>query len=124
MIRSLSHSLTAPLPRRATKRPTFRQRAARCLHNRRLRVEPLEDRALLSIVASDGNAGTSNWDDADNWDTDTVPVSGDDVVIPELAGDITVELSTTAARTINSLDCQETLILSGGGSLSRSSTVC
>lgn len=46
----------------------------------------------------DGGASTTNWEDALNWSTDTVPGSGDDVLIDS---DVTVDLNSST--TINSL---------------------
>ncbi|MFO0977379.1 MAG: PKD domain-containing protein [Planctomycetaceae bacterium] len=45
------------------------------------RTDELEPRQLLSAVQWDGGAGTSNWDDAANWDSDAVPTDSDDVTV-------------------------------------------
>src|SRR5262245_1249333 len=51
---------------------------------RLLRVEALEYRLLRATVTWDGGAGGTDWTDALNWDTDTLPGAADDVVIPDL----------------------------------------
>lgn len=47
----------------------------------RRQLEELESRAVPSTVTWDGGAGTFNWLDAANWDTNTLPGPNDDVVI-------------------------------------------
>jgi hypothetical protein len=46
----------------------------------------------------DGGAGTSNWSDANNWDDNVVPASGDNVVLDNslVSGSYTVNLPTGA----------------------------
>ncbi len=89
---------------------------------RRLAVEPLEDRRLLAIVTWDGLGDGMSWSDRFNWnnpgavDPNTLPGSGDDVVIDVAANpNITV---STAATPIKSLNSAESLVLASGGSLS------
>jgi len=116
---TVSCPLDTGRPRRKAGR---RSHGNKSLHSRHLKVEPLEQRALLAVVAWDGGGDGISWTDPSNWDTGYVPMGGDDVVIPDLDGDITVSLSTAGTRTINSLDCKETLVVSGGGSLNVSGT--
>ena len=54
-----------------------RQRSNSC----RPRIEWMEPRTLLSAVSWTGGGGDNNWDTAANWNTDSVPGSGDDVTI-------------------------------------------
>ena len=48
----------------------------------------------------DGGAATLNWGDAANWDSNTLPINTDEVLIPDLAGtptivgNVTVDLTT------------------------------
>jgi len=71
---------------------------------------------MLSVVAWDGEAGNGLWHDPVNWrdelGSDVLPGPGDDVVI-DVPGDITVNLSS-GDHSINSLNSQETLNISGG----------
>lgn len=95
-----------------------------CAHRRaRLRAAPaavwgislLEERTLLSAVAWDGGAGTSNWNDAANWSGDALPGPADDVTIDVPAADVTVQLINPVSSDVHikSLSCTETLRLSG-----------
>ncbi|MEZ4727626.1 MAG: phage tail protein [Caldilineaceae bacterium] len=58
----------------------------------------------------DGGGGDNNWQNAANWNDDTLPQEGDDVYIPRSA---TVDLASGEA-TINSLYCDGELTLKGG----------
>jgi RHS repeat-associated protein len=97
--------LFAPKPRRsvAGSRP----------NRRRLLVEPLESRTLLSTVTWDGKANTYNWNDRGNWDSNAVPGATDDVVIPALTGNPTIVFSG-GSSTINSLQSAAALSFDGG----------
>ncbi|MFO7906100.1 MAG: hypothetical protein R6U98_25805, partial [Pirellulaceae bacterium] len=79
---------------------------------RRLGLELLEDRRLLSLVSWDGGGGDTSWTNPLNWDTDTLPGAEDDVVI-DVAGDVTIE-HASGSTTIRSLDCEENFDLAGG----------
>ena len=58
---------------------------------------------LNAQVSWDGQAGTNNWHDALNWDTDQVPTSADDVILA--ANVVEVPFMTTAnARSISMVD--------------------
>ncbi len=54
----------------------------------RPRFERMEERTLLSPVTWTGAAGNNDWDTPDNWSTDSVPGSMDDVTI-NIPADIT-----------------------------------
>ena len=58
-----------------------RQRAAEL----RRAAELMEDRTLLATITWDGGAGSFNWNDTDNWDTDSIPTALDDAVLGDLA---------------------------------------
>ena len=62
-------------------------------------------------VTWDGGGDGSSWDDALNWDTDTLPGASDDAVIDD-PGSITV-IHSTGTTSINSLICKENLTFSG-----------
>ena len=76
--------------------------------------------AQAATVTWDGGAATTNWFDATNWDSDTIPVTGDDVDIPSGAivvyepaapgGLVLGRLDGTGSLTIR----QETLAVSTG----------
>src|SRR5580693_896954 len=68
---------------------------------RRLMIEELEDRTLLSTITWTNLAGGS-WQTNSNWDQGRQPAAGDDVVIPALNANSTVTYSS-GTSTINSL---------------------
>lgn len=69
---------------------------------------------ITAAISWDGGAGTTNWNDADNWSNDAVPTSVDDVTLT--SGDY-VEILVGSNANVNSLNIQNgaTLII---GSLS------
>ena len=71
---------------------------------RRLRIEPLESRTLLTAVSWDGGGDGVNWTDPVNWSGNLVPVSADDVVI-DVPGTISVTMAS-GTPTIRSLTCR------------------
>src|SRR5262245_3979522 len=98
----------------------LRQRSRR---RHRPLVERLEDRTVPAAVSWDGGAGTLNWNDAANWDTNALPTATDDVVIDVPASAITVTHGS-GTTSIHSLTCQESLTLSGGSfSIAAPSTI-
>src|SRR5262245_11121161 len=91
-----------------------RRRAAAPLGRPRLRVEHLEDRRVPSTVFWDGGAGTTNWTDRLNWNTDQTPTSSQDVIISP--GNLTVRVPANAfAMTLNSN--ANINVVAGGGLL-------
>lgn len=68
----------------------------------RLLLEQLEDRCVPAAVSWDGGAGTSNWQDANNWDTDVAPTSADDAVIPVAFSASIINVNGGVARTLDS----------------------
>ena len=75
---------------------------------------------LLGAVASAAAAPITwtgavdgSWHTPGNWDLDRVPGPGDDVVIPDLPGTASVTYGT-GSTSVQSLECDEVLILSGG----------
>ena len=99
-----------------THRSIFRSRSAfRPSRPRRRgsipRIEPLENRQLLSTV--DWNSNTSgSWDVATNWSPETVPGPGDDVVI-DIPG-VTVTIGSKV-ESVESIMADDPLDISGGG---------
>ncbi len=61
------------------RRETQRNRQAR-QQRRTFAIEPLEERALLSVCTWDGGGADNNWMTAANWSNDTAPVAGDSLV--------------------------------------------
>ena len=107
--------LHAPWLRRSNSRPrlTTNSRRKRRSLRHQLAGERLEDRRLLAVVTWDGGGGNNNWNTAANWDTDTLPGPGDDVVIADVAPDISIYHST-GTTSINSLNTAESLRILGG----------
>jgi hypothetical protein len=95
-------------PRRKQPRQTNKR-------SRRLFVEHLEDRRLLTTRTWTGNGADDLWSNAANWDGGlTVPTNGDDVVIAATANSAEVLFdSTAAAVTINSLSSAEPFHIGG-----------
>src|SRR6266508_2204121 len=83
----------------------------RLFHLRR-QLEELESRVVPATVTWDGGASTFNWFDANNWDTNTLPVSGDDVVIPDLTG--TPTITSNGAVNIRSVVSAEKMAITAG----------
>ncbi len=79
---------------------------------RSLRVEPLEQRSLLAIVAWDGGGTDSLWSNPLNWSEDSLPGAEDEVVI-DVEGDHTI-VHDSGVTHIKKLTSQESLTLSGG----------
>ena len=105
-------------------KPLFRSQRNRNLKRSRScrpRIEWMEPRTLLSAVIWTGSGGDNNWDTAANWNTDSVPGSGDDVTI-----NITADVvhSENVTDSINSLTSTEPLTISGGTlSIAAASTI-
>src|SRR5690349_19589677 len=77
---------------------------------RRLAVEALEDRLLLSVRVWDGSAdgsgvpfGNSNWTSPQNWVGDVAPVAGDSLVFPAAAQQYTTTTTFPAGTAFSSL---------------------
>lgn len=96
-------------------RQTSRSRRCALLRRRSLKLQHLEERRLLATITWDSPTGGS-WLEVANWDLGRLPEAGDDVVIPNLAGDqvVTLEFGTAS---VDSVTSAETLILDGGGEL-------
>ena len=72
---------------------------------RRLSLEPLEDRRLLSIQWDGGPSGTgTSWQDKTNWLGDVLPGATDDVVIGPTFASRTI--TSTANVTIHKLNSE------------------
>ena len=69
-------------------------------------------------VTWDGGAGTLEWNDALNWDGDTLPGPDDDVIIPDQVSSLAITHSSgsTEIQTLTLLG-DESLTISGGSSL-------
>ncbi len=102
------------VPQLQRRRHEFRVALAR--QSLKPQFEALEQRRLLATVTWDGGAGTFNWSDANNWDTNQFPGAVDDVVIPDLAGTQTINISggfSAVANSINSAELVAVESLSG-----------
>jgi PKD domain len=66
------------------------RRLTRARRLARLRLGTLEDRSVPAIISWDGGGGDSNWHNALNWDSDTLPGSADDVRINTASADPTI----------------------------------
>src|SRR5437870_155259 len=77
----------------------------------RPRLELLEERLAPAIVAWDGGGGDLNWNNPLNWDTDTLPDTGDQVQI-DIPGSNTITHSS--GTTAVSLVSHAAIDLTGG----------
>ncbi len=79
-------------------------------------------RLHAAAISWDGGGDGISWDDNTNWSGDVLPGGADDVTI-NVGGTPTI-LHSTGTTTINSLSCDENLILSGGSlDLAAASTI-
>ena len=95
----------------ATRRPTWASSLSAPM-SRRLRLEPLESRQLLTAVSWDGGGDGTNWSDPINWSANALPGAADDVTI-NVVGAITVT-HASGNTTIRSVNSAENLVISGG----------
>ncbi len=75
-------------------------------------IEALEERLLLATVNWISST-SGNWDVGSNWSTGQVPGPGDDVVISVPGDNPTITLNS-GNQTIHSLQCTDTLAITGG----------
>ncbi len=54
--------------------------SAKCGKGRSFKIEPLEERALLSVCTWDGGGSDNNWSTAANWANDVAPIANDSLV--------------------------------------------
>ena len=80
---------------------------------RRLMLEPLEERRLLTQVIWANPAG-GDWDTPGNWMGGVVPRAGSDVVINSLNAGAVVTHSITGTDTVNSITAAAPITISGG----------
>ncbi|MFO0850510.1 MAG: right-handed parallel beta-helix repeat-containing protein [Gemmataceae bacterium] len=81
----------------------------------RLRFEHLEDRVTPATVTWDGGAGTLNWEDALNWDTNALPTAADDVVIPDLPAPGSTFVDLYSGQAVKSLTVSGTDVYTNQG---------
>ncbi|MGV3485139.1 MAG: beta strand repeat-containing protein, partial [Planctomycetaceae bacterium] len=93
-------------------RPTRRVKQNSTQRKRRLLFEALHERMVLATVTWDGGAGTSSWNDADNWDGNQLPGASDDVVIGDLSGTPTITINATTS--VQSVTAAEKVALASG----------
>ena len=68
--------------------------------------EKLEDRHLLAVTW-DGGGDNQSWSDPQNWDSDTLPVATDDVIINDLSAELIIQIDTNVE--VASIDSTEHL---------------
>ena len=91
------------------------KKARRRRFRRHLAIESLEESRVLATILWTNAAG-GDWDSSGNWDLNRVPISTDDVVIPDLGMHgkyLTITFSSGSA-TVNSIINAETLRVAGG----------
>jgi hypothetical protein len=71
-------------------------------------VEPMVNQPIVSWIGASGD-----WKTPANWSTGVIPVPNDDVVIDVVLNSLTI-VHSSGTSTIRSLQCTETLNLSGG----------
>ncbi len=88
---------------RSSRRDSFRWQLISMLSRESFkpRFEQLEMRRVLAAITWDGGASTDEWGDAANWDTNTLPGVGDDVIIPDLAGTPTIKITQALVPTVD-----------------------
>lgn len=87
-------------------------------------VEQLEDRSLLASVVWDGGGLTLNWNDADNWNPNSVPTAADDVTIGDFNPDIVVDVVVSGAPALaRTLVSDERIQITGALSLGTSGSL-
>ena len=79
---------------------------------RRLVLDWLEPRTLLSNVSWTGTTDGKSWAVAGNWSNNAVPTPGDDVTI-NIAGNPTIQI-TTGNQSVHSLTASEPISIIGG----------
>ena len=79
---------------------------------RRLVLDWLEPRTLLSNVSWTGTADGKSWAVAGNWSNNKVPTPGDDVTI-NIAGNPTIQI-TTGNQSVHSLTASEPISIIAG----------
>jgi len=96
-----------------------RNSSPRDLNRRRLALEPLEPRRLLSAVSWTGMGDQHSWADKNNWSGDAVPGQSDDVTI-SAGADTTINIAHGELDSINSLVSNSPIV--DGGTLTVATT--
>src|SRR5688572_11403845 len=102
------HSFARSLLERIFPRTARSRRRNRKPPGARPSVEVLEDRTLLAVITWISEVSAS-WHSPSNWFPNRVPAAGDDVVIPDQPGALTITFST-GTSTIRSLEAHENLL--------------
>jgi hypothetical protein len=93
---------------RSQQKQIFRPTASHT-RRRRLGVEALEDRCLLSAITWILN-GSGDFNTAANWDAGRVPGAADDAIV-NITG---ITITSSQSPTVNSLQCSAQLTITGG----------
>ncbi len=105
------------LPRRVKLTPAKASRRPRTKMRFRPQLEPLEGRVLLATRVWDGGSTLSNnWTNDNNWQGNTAPVAGDDLVFPASAPDKGTDNNFPDGTRFNSITL-------GGGYTLRGNTI-
>ena len=91
------------------RRASVRRRFLRGPRPYRPIVEPLEARQLLATITWDGGGPSDDWNDPTNWDTDTVPGSADDALIPQA-----ITITSSANASVNRITSNSRITINGG----------
>ncbi len=114
----LSENFLSAILARSTRR-RGRDSSPRDQNRRRLAIEPLENRRLLSAVSWTGMGDQHSWADKNNWSGGAVPGQSDDVTINAGSG-TTINIASGQNESINSLVSNSPI--ADGGSLTVATT--
>src|SRR5260370_28435497 len=92
-------------------RNSHRLRAFSTVHGP-LHLETLEARCMLAAVSWIGGVDNS-WETASNWSSGIVPGNNDDVPIDIPRDNVVIQVAAT--ESVNSLQCDESLVVASGG---------
>lgn len=96
------------LSRFIARRPKNQSSAS--FRNLQSSIEGLEPRLLFTTISWTGGAGDGLWTSANNWNTVSVPATGDDVAI-NVSGNPTISLVGAGNVTIQSLQLSDSLTI-------------
>ncbi len=95
--------------------------SAKCGKGRSFKIEPLEERALLSVCTWDGGGSDNNWSTAANWANDVAPVTNDSLVFS--GSTRTATTNDYANTSFNSITLNSSNFTLGGNDVSLAGNV-